>query len=163
VTLNSSDEVVYKLFAAPSPSTTIDRNTIVLNSTAFQFDYADVINELTGENLYNASLTALDAGLVNYKSTSGKARYLHGIATSRTYQHVLQTIGTRLATIRAVLSARRLRLSIATATDNLSTQVGDDFTISHVALPGSSLSVKVMGISRGADKTQIDVSDLSGL
>lgn len=158
--INNDFEVEYKLIEAPGAGTELNTNLALNSSITCQIDYADVITQLI---MYNPE----DGGNNDGSSTLevNKARYLHGFNRTVRVPHVLESVAARIQDIMDIRSNRRVIYSLATATANIDTQIGDDFTLKTAKVLGSGTekNLKVVGIDKSADKVQLDLTDYGEL
>jgi hypothetical protein len=168
ISMRASDNAVtYSLLTAPTNGTTIDSN-LSLRSPGMSavVDYQDIITSIYATNPHNDSTSALDATAPSISiSTSSRNRYLHGLAKTATYQHVLESLSARVVAILALRSARSTIYRFETAIENIDSSLGDDLTLSHDVLLGgvTSKNVKIISIERDDRSTTIEASDLLGL
>jgi hypothetical protein len=171
LSINSDQEVEYKLLAEPSATAERDEDSIIDASISADIDYGDAVSRLVCRNEHHKGPEAESDVAGPYQvRESLTARYLHGIDKTAELMHVMTTLGSRLDLIFRARSNRRLIYTYETATKDLEVDIGDDIRLVSEAKLGSddqhpetdSVDLTVVGYSRSPDGVTIKATDLRG-
>jgi len=157
--LNSSFEIVYELFAAPSPTETVTNTEIIQGSPTYKVLYEDIVTQIVGFNPhFNASEFV---SISSQTGSSNKSRYLHGVNATTRFRHVLEDFTTKIDDHINLRSERRVNYSFQTKGINFDSNLGDDYTLTANDIPGGSdsRSVKIIQIGKSNTQTEIVASD----
>jgi hypothetical protein len=164
--INESDEVEYKLFAAPSPSETLTNA-----------DYANLITDVEYQDIYTTidarNETAITGKLTDISErtsfdtltqTNEEAYAILGSRRIKYIQHVLTSMSNSIARVLDLVSNRRMRFKFKTATENIDTSIGDDYYIQSDNINnGTAVAVKVVSKSVSVTGTEVEAIDLYGV
>jgi hypothetical protein len=165
--LNESDEVEYKLFAAPAPTETLTTSDYA--DLSVDVGYQDIYTtiETINDHKFNNRLTDIQ---VDYGSarqlvqTNEEAYALFGSRRIKYMQNVFFSMSNSIARVLALVSNRRMRFRFKTATENIDTSIGDDYYIqSDNVNNGTAVSVKVVSKSVSVTGTEVEAIDLYGV
>lgn len=159
ISLNNDLEFEYNLFSALSPTDDISDDQILLESFSTQISYNDLRDSITPENDHDI----IELGFQNTSLTSPRTKYLHGISTNRTYNHILATTS-RMDDLFGVISERRATYFFRTKT-NPDQIIGDQITISRDKLIGNDTSKNVIliGLTKKTNEVDFVATDLFGI
>lgn len=158
--MNSSFEVEYNLFAAPTAPAEITDSNIVRDSLNLEIKYKDITNEIIA---YNAHLDAEDIVSKDPTNTPSKtlknnrSLYLHDCNNTDRFRHVVDNIVPTLQKILAIRSERRVNYVLSTKGSNLDSQLGDEFKVVNdhaLASPANE------GVIVSIDGEQIIISEI---
>jgi hypothetical protein len=163
--MNTSQQVEYKLLAAPSSTDSVDKFEY-LGGVSAEIDCQDVVTSIVASNPHNVSVEVLDAATSPTEIVeSTKARYLHGVQNEINFTHLLETITGRISAILAVRSSRKVLYRLGVPTKFLDAVLGQDFLLTSAELPGggSSKALKITSIERDVNSVTIEATDVEGL
>ena len=164
--LKNDFSVGYSLLDAPSSSTVIDSNTYLRDSLRVDLNYEDIVTFLIA---YNSHIG--DPGTLVYTESgsasdeSAKAKHLHGINNVNRFRHVLNDITSRVSDILDLRSNRLAKYRYKTSTQDLDSELNDDLQLESDLLLGNDTEkdLKIVGLDKGLDDTEIEATDLGGL
>lgn len=161
--LTDSMNAGYNLFDLPTSGTLVDDIDVLKSSEANSIDYKDLNTSYIVSNPYlTYSLDIQLSGPIwsynpDYNSfftaRNDKAKYLHGVDSLETFEHVLETKDyvTRFADIMAFKSERFKTTQFKTSTILLGSSIGEDIN-----------SQKIISIDSNLKDTTIITTDLLG-
>lgn len=165
--LNESDEVEYKLFAAPAPSETLTSADYADLSVGIEYQDIYTTVEAVNDHWQNNRLTDIqfDYGTARQLiSTNEEAFSIIGARRVKYLQHVLTSMSNSIARVLDLVSNRVLRFTFKTATENIDTAIGDDYYIQSDNInDGTAVAVKVVSKSVSVDGTEVTAIDLYGV
>lgn len=164
--INSNFEVEYNILSAPTSSDIRDSYLMIDDTTDVRVEYQDIVTKIIGYNPHNDSGDAIVAGSTpSATGESKKARYLHGLVNVDRFRHVLEELSSNIASHIGLKSMRSAKYTIATSTQDIDTELGNDLQLENKILLGqvSPTDVKVISIEKSPAKIIIEVSDLKGL
>lgn len=160
------DQLEYVLLAAPSGTDTANESLFEAGDPAISLSYDDIVGILSLTNRHLVTGTSA-VGTTVVTSQKQFVNALHSIVRTYDLEHVLgptNSIGSRTRIIGA-RSQRLVKYRLSTATANIDNYVGDDIIFDDETVLGGDTpkSLKILGIKRSLDKTEIVASDLLGL
>lgn len=164
--LNNDFEIEYQLLTAPTSSDVTNSDLYLKDSISVDVEYQDIVTELVASNP-NMLDEASSVAALSPKATviDRVPEYLHGIYNTVQYPHVLEQITSRIATIFSILKHRLAVYKFKVATDNLTSDIGDDIKFdSPIVLGGSGTQqLKIVAINKSVDGVVVEASDLLGI
>lgn len=159
LSMNSDQEIEYRLLDAPAAADAQTDN--VMNLESIDVSYDDIDTELRAENPHYMT----DVDVSTPIETSNKAKYLHGVDRRSYFKHVLTDISGRLADALAFRSNRRVTYSLGVATQLADASLGDDVTLETSRLLGgdTTRNAKITSIQKSSARILVQVMDLLGL
>lgn len=164
--INSSFEVEYNLLAAPTSTDVRDSFLMIDDESGCRIEYQDIATKIIGYNPHNDSGDAIVGSNTPAASADNvKAKYLHGLVNVNRFRHVLEELTSRITSHIGLKSSRSARYSLATATQDIDSELGSDLQLENKILLGqaSSSDVKVISIEKSPSRISIVASDLKGL
>lgn len=164
--VNSDFEVEYHLLSAPASFDVRDNFLMLDEETACAVEYQDIATKIIAYNPHNDSGDAIDdANTPAATAESTKARYLHGLVNVDRFRHCLEELTSKITDHINLKSMRAVRYSLATATEDIDTELGDDLELQNKIVLGSSdtQDVKITSIEKSPSSIRLEARDLKGL
>jgi hypothetical protein len=169
ISINSSDEITYNFFSAPSASasTLVDESVYFGYSLAVQ--YQDISDEVVAKNIHfvnNKQSNSQSAGTTSLFSASNlKSRFLNSVRKTKTIAHVLESMTSTIDRVLWLNSNRIAKYSLSTATKNADSALGEDIKIGSKYLAGdlSTVDAKIISTSSSGKQVRIEALDLYDL
>ena len=165
--LNASFEVEYNIISTPSGTDTLDGGNIVDGSFSTQVEYRDISYKIVASNPHynDEELTRDSSNTPTISSSSGKARYLHEVEDTLTFEHVLEKFNDSITRILNYRSNRTAKYTLSTVSRNLDNNVGENLTIQRDGLLGNSSTkeVFILSLNKSTNKVDIIATDLLGV
>lgn len=164
--LVDGENVTYGLLsAAPSSTDSRDSNLILDFSMNCKIGYQDIITQIVAYNPHHD--TDIGTSAASVTEANNKARYLHDIANTDRFRHVLDSFSVNsLSDKHMNLKSNRLvKYSFETASQDIDSELGSEVLLENNIVIGdtSSQSVKIVTLDKTAQKTVIEAVDLLGL
>jgi hypothetical protein len=164
--LVDGENVTYGLLsAAPSSTDSRDSNLILDFSMNCKIGYQDIITQIVAFNPHHD--TDIGTSAASVTEANNKARYLHDIANTDRFRHVLDSFSVNsLSDKHMNLKSNRLvKYSFETASQDIDSELGSEVLLENNIVIGdsSSQSVKIVTLDKTAQKTAIEAVDLLGL
>lgn len=166
--LNESREVEYKVLKNPSLMAVDHYRTtdnMINGETNSLCEYQDILTRFSFENpqLFGLSEMA-NSGSFSVVDVA-KAKQLHRVEKSKIIKHYLTNISTRKTSIAGYLSSPTVEYTLATASEDLSANLGDVVQITNNASASANETVTgiITSIDHGASKTTIKINELRGI
>jgi len=171
LSINSSFEIEYKLFADPNPSTDITEAEFLFSSLIQEIDYKDIYSSIEfrnphGESIFNdRSKLARIERIAESAIDTSRAKYLHGIDKTKRIEHIVLDMTNSKTKLAGILSKRRATFDLSTKGINFSSIIGDDFNIVSSKIIGDDgeKEIKIIEIEKKANETKIKGVDLLGI
>jgi hypothetical protein len=166
--LNESRQVEYELIKNPS-LLTVDSTKTTLNmlagDTRSDVQYQDVLTTVNFENVQMIGQAEFDGGGARSSVDFPKARQLHRMEKTKTIEHCLTSIQSRKAAIAGYLSSPTVEYSLATASEDLATKIGDvvEITNSAVASDQQTTVGIVVGLDQTGARSVVKINEIRGV
>jgi len=166
--LNESRQVEYELIKNPS-LLTVDSTKTTLNmlagDTRSDVQYQDVLTTVNFENVQMIGQAEFDCGGARSSVDFPKARQLHRMEKTKTIEHCLTSIQSRKAAIAGYLSSPTVEYSLATASEDLATKIGDvvEITNSAVASDQQTTVGIVVGLDQTGARSVVKINEIRGI
>jgi len=166
--LNESRQVEYELIKNPS-LLTIDATRTTLDmiqgDTRSDVQYQDVLTTVNFENKQMVGQPEIDGGGARSSVDFPKARQLHRTEKTKTIEHCLTSIQSRKAAIAGYLSSPTVEYSLATASEDLATKIGDvvEITNSAVASDQQTTVGIVVGLDQTGARSVVKINEIRGI
>jgi hypothetical protein len=166
--LNESRQVEYELIKNPSlltvdaTRTTLD---MIQGDTRSDVQYQDVLTTVNFENKQMVGQPEIDGGGARSSIDFPKARQLHRTEKTKTIEHCLTSIQSRKAAIAGYLSSPTVEYSLATASEDLATKIGDvvEITNSAVASDQQTTVGIVVGLDQTGARSVVKINEIRGV
>jgi hypothetical protein len=166
--LNESRQVEYELIKNPSlltvdaTRTTLD---MIQGDTRSDVQYQDVLTTVNFENKQMVGQPEIDGGGARSSVDFPKARQLHRTEKTKTIEHCLTSIQSRKAAIAGYLSSPTVEYSLATASEDLATKIGDvvEITNSAVASDQQTTVGIVVGLDQTGARSVVKINEIRGV
>lgn len=162
--VNQSRQVEYELLKNPTLLVTDgvrDSVNMIAGETNSQVEYQDLVSSVEFENPQlkvpnSPSVAVEDFPLI---------RQVHRIDRTKTVKHVLESIQNRKAAIAGYLASPTVEYSLATASEDLASSIGDIIEINNTAVADSSQTTKgvIVGLDQSGSTTNVKVNEIRGV
>jgi hypothetical protein len=170
LTFNSSREIVYKLWDAPTSGGVRDDYNIIRGSSSYEISYRDISQKIVATNdniswiVYGTDAAGITQAYPDYSDESSKAFYIQDNDRILTIKHLLEefdVVGPRILAAKAEPITTYSWESVGT---DLEVEPGDDLTLEFKLLGSeSSVNLKVLSTRKTSKKTTIIASELKGI
>jgi hypothetical protein len=164
--MNDEFELAYNLFDTTAAGDEITNDIIDKDSLSGKVNYQDIYNQIYSVNDHVSSDPY--ASTVDDKSyfvSQAKSQYLHG--GERVYEHrnLLRNYFTKVDKLHEYKRNRRVTYKFKTANKNIDSQIGDNLTLtnSDVANSAGTDNLRITGLNKGTDRTEVIANDLGDL
>jgi hypothetical protein len=166
--INQSRQVEYELLKNPN-SLTVDSQkssvNMLLGDTSTGVEYQDIYTTVEFENEQLKNLAALSGTGPNAAVDFPINRQLHRASKTKTVKHVLDSIQGRKDAIAGYFSNPTVEYTLATASEDLASSIGDVVEITNTAIADSVEAAVgiVVGLDQTGQKTQVKINEVRGV
>jgi hypothetical protein len=166
--VNQSRQVEYELIKNPqslSTDGTRDKINMLSGDTYASVDYQDIVTSVEFENPQLINIAALSGSGPKSVVDFPIAKQIHRVERSKIVQHVLESIQNRKDAIAGYLSQPTVEYSLATASEDLASSIGDVIEITNVAVADTSQTTKgiIVGLDQSGSTTKVKINEIRGV
>jgi hypothetical protein len=166
--VNQSRQVEYELIKNPTSLVTDgvrDSVNMLAGETNSQVEYQDMVSRVDFENPQLKNLASLSGTGPNATVDFPLIRQVHRIDRTKTVKHVLESIQNRKAAIAGYLASPTVEYSLATASEDLASSIGDIIEINNNAVADSSQTTKgvIVGLDQSGSTTNVKINEIRGV
>jgi len=166
--VNQSRQVEYELIKNPS-ALTVDSIKSPINmlegQTSSSVDYQDLASRIEFENPQLNNLAALEnigpKAVVEFPIV----KYLHKVDKTKKVTHVLENIAPRRDAIAGYFASPTVEYSLATASEDLASSIGDIVEIQNTAVADTKQTTKgvIVALDQSGSTTSVKVNEIRGV
>ncbi len=166
--LNEAREVEYEVITNPTiaaTDSTKDESNILVDSFSSEIQYQDIKSDIIFKNPQYINESALSGSGPSATVISEKARHLHNINKSDTYEHCLVSIQNRKAAIAGYMNEPTIEYKSSTANEDLITKIGDVVSLTNNSVLNETKTIKalVTEINVGTTQSDIKLNEIRGV
>lgn len=169
--VNQDREIEYELIKAPDSLATDSTKTslnMLIGDTSTSVQYQDIVTTVKFENPNYKNINELIPGTnpnAVATMTDFYAKQLHRVDKTKTISHVLDNILDRKDAFAGYFANPTVEYSLATASEDLATSIGDVVEITNTAVASESETVKglVVGLDQSGSKTSVKINEIRGV
>jgi hypothetical protein len=164
LTVNQDRQVEYKLIKNPESMAlagTRDPINMIEGQTQSQIEYQDLVSSVEFENPQLKNVNSQATAVVDFPII----KQVHRVEKTKNIQHVLESIQNRKDAIAGYFSNPTVEYSLATASEDLASSIGDVIEINNKAVADKAETTKgiIVSLNQSGSTTSIKVNETRGV
>lgn len=166
--VNQSRQVEYELIKDPN-LLTIDSVKTSINmlsgDTSSLTEFQDIYTTIEFENKQLNNIAAISGNGPKAAIEFPINRQLHRVERTKTVEHVLESIQNRKNAIAGYYSSPTVEYTLATASEDLASNIGDVVEINNTAVANESETAVgiIVGLDQSGSKTTVKINEIRGV